>query len=84
MTYYINTDKCTACGMCREVCMNNAILDFNDLFVIDNLWCTDCGSCAAMCYENAIIYNGLESDHQEDIKIEMTDETYLIPFVEYY
>ena len=60
MSYQINTENCNACGDCIEVCMNNAILDFNDFYYIDPRWCAECGSCTAFCYNNAIGYQGLD------------------------
>ncbi len=61
MSYYINTEKCNACGNCLEVCMDNAVLDLNNFYYIDPKWCTECGCCIAFCYENAIGHTELDT-----------------------
>jgi MinD superfamily P-loop ATPase len=60
MSYIIIKDKCTACGMCDEVCMNGAVIELSEIYAINPVWCSECGACAAMCHENAIAFEGLE------------------------
>jgi MinD superfamily P-loop ATPase len=47
----INTDKCTECGRCIEVCKFNAV---KDIFEIDPIECEGCGVCFDLCPEQAI------------------------------
>jgi MinD superfamily P-loop ATPase len=50
-TAIINRDKCTECGLCRELCRWDAI---SDKFVIDSIACEGCGVCVYFCPEKAI------------------------------
>jgi MinD superfamily P-loop ATPase len=47
----INAEKCTGCGLCRDLCRFNAI-DLN--FVVDSIECEGCGVCVDLCPEQAI------------------------------
>ena len=47
----INEDKCTECGLCRELCRFDAI---SENFVVDSIECEGCGVCVDFCPENAI------------------------------
>jgi MinD superfamily P-loop ATPase len=47
----INGDKCTQCGLCRDLCRWNAV---RDDFTIDPLDCEGCGVCVYFCPEKAI------------------------------
>ncbi len=47
----INEDKCTECGLCRELCRFDAI---TENFVVDSIECEGCGVCVDFCPENAI------------------------------
>jgi MinD superfamily P-loop ATPase len=47
---YIETDKCTRCGLCQEVCRFKAIEDY----IVDRVSCEGCGFCSHICPENAI------------------------------
>ena len=50
-TAIINQDKCTQCGLCRELCRWNAI---SEDFVVDPIECEGCGVCVYFCPEEAI------------------------------
>jgi len=50
-TAIINQDKCTKCGLCRDLCKWNAI---NEDFVVDSIECEGCGVCWYFCPEEAI------------------------------
>ena len=50
-TAVINPDKCTQCGLCRELCRWNAI---SEDFVVDPIACEGCGVCYYFCPEKAI------------------------------
>ncbi|GAF98341.1 unnamed protein product, partial [marine sediment metagenome] len=47
----INLDKCTECGLCRELCRFNAI---SPDFTVDPIDCEGCGVCVYFCPEDAI------------------------------
>jgi MinD superfamily P-loop ATPase len=47
----INPDKCTRCGLCRDLCRWNAV---SDDFRIDPLDCEGCGVCVHFCPEEAV------------------------------
>jgi len=47
-------DKCTACGVCQEVCEFNAITVVNKEVLIFPELCHGCGSCTYFCPEKAI------------------------------
>ena len=47
----INPDKCTECGLCRELCRFHAI---SPEFIVDRIDCEGCGVCVYFCPEDAI------------------------------
>lgn len=47
----INAEKCTQCGLCRELCRWNAV---REDFTIDSIDCEGCGVCVYFCPEKAI------------------------------
>ncbi|OGP62336.1 MAG: (4Fe-4S)-binding protein [Deltaproteobacteria bacterium RBG_13_49_15] len=47
----IHQDKCTQCGLCRELCRWEAI---TENFVVDPIECEGCGVCHYFCPEKAI------------------------------
>lgn len=52
MAYKI-TDKCIACGTCKDECPVEAISEGNP-YEIDPAKCIDCGACASVCPVEAI------------------------------
>jgi MinD superfamily P-loop ATPase len=50
-TAEIHLDRCTRCGLCRDLCQWNAI---SDEFVVDPIDCEGCGVCYDFCPEDAI------------------------------
>ncbi|MFC2151045.1 ATP-binding protein [Bacteroidota bacterium] len=50
----IDSDKCTNCGMCADICRFDAISVINDLYTIKTLNCEGCGYCARVCPVEAI------------------------------
>ena len=52
MPYKI-TDKCVACGICKDECPSEAISE-GDIYVIDQEKCVDCGACKDACPNEAI------------------------------
>jgi MinD superfamily P-loop ATPase len=47
----INAEKCTECGLCREICRFDAVKENYD---IDGIDCEGCGVCVDLCPEAAI------------------------------
>jgi len=52
----IDPDKCTACGLCKELCRFDAVIENQDGsgFTIDAIDCEGCGVCVDLCPEQAI------------------------------
>ncbi|MFO7738577.1 MAG: 4Fe-4S binding protein, partial [Desulfatiglandaceae bacterium] len=50
-TAVINADKCTQCGLCRDLCRWDAI---SEDFEVDAIACEGCGVCVYFCPEGAI------------------------------
>jgi MinD superfamily P-loop ATPase len=47
----INLDKCTSCGLCRELCRYNAI---SESYTVNPMDCEGCGVCVYFCPEKAV------------------------------
>ena len=55
LTYTIDQEKCSGCGMCKRSCPASAISgDRESGFVIDNAVCIKCGECFNKCKFDAI------------------------------
>lgn len=50
----IDTENCTGCGICSEVCQYNAIILLSDRPMVFPSLCHGCGSCALNCPEKAV------------------------------
>lgn len=50
----INSELCTGCGTCMEMCRFGAVTETNGVFAIDPLRCEGCKVCVAFCPENAV------------------------------
>ncbi|HDM09276.1 MAG: 4Fe-4S binding protein [Deltaproteobacteria bacterium] len=50
-TAIIDQERCTQCGLCRELCRWDAI---SEDFVVDSIECEGCGVCYYFCPERAI------------------------------
>lgn len=64
--FYINKEKCIACGLCKKVCTFNAIVK-GDKYSIDGSRCDECGSCYTVCPTNAIIAKNPLKDNKRSI-----------------
>ena len=47
-------DRCTLCGVCREVCAFHAIIIFDEVEILSDL-CHSCRACMYLCPEKAIV-----------------------------
>lgn len=52
---YTITEKCTACGTCKEVCPVEAITPGEPRYAINAETCVACGQCAEACPAEAIV-----------------------------
>lgn len=50
---YRITERCTACGACKEACPVGVITE-GDIYLIENSRCLECGTCAEICPEHAV------------------------------
>jgi pyruvate ferredoxin oxidoreductase delta subunit len=50
----IDQETCKQCGICKEVCPDDAVRVINDQYVIDYDFCKGCGICAYECTADAI------------------------------
>ena len=50
----IDQETCKQCGICKEVCPDDAVRVINDQYVIDYDFCKGCGICAHECTADAI------------------------------
>jgi len=54
MAAKVDSEKCTGCGNCVEVCPVEAISMNNEKAVVDEDTCTECGLCVDECPNDAI------------------------------
>jgi ferredoxin len=54
MATRVDTNKCTGCALCVEVCPVDAIKIEDDKAQVDEGTCIDCGACAEECPNDAI------------------------------
>ncbi|OGL45837.1 MAG: ferredoxin [Candidatus Schekmanbacteria bacterium RBG_13_48_7] len=50
----VDSEKCTGCGICVDVCPEGAI-EVNQQAVVNNEACTGCAICVSECPDEAII-----------------------------
>ena len=54
MAAQIDSQKCTGCGVCIQVCPLDAISLNDGIAVIDEDTCTECGLCVNECPNDAM------------------------------
>lgn len=57
---FINKEKCTGCGVCKEVCKFEAVTDD---FQINEVFCEGCTICSHVCPEKAVMLKDRISGH---------------------
>ena len=50
----IDLELCKTCGICEEVCPDNAVYVEDEIYYIDYEYCKGCGLCAHECPVDAI------------------------------
>ena len=50
----IDPESCKQCGICQEVCPDDAVRQVGDRYEIDYDFCKGCGICAHECTAEAI------------------------------
>ena len=51
---YVISEKCTACGKCKDICPVEAIAKGEKRYTIDAEICVSCGQCVDECETKAI------------------------------
>ena len=59
----VNNDKCTVCGLCKDLCRFNAISVIDNGIHIDEFACEGCGLCSIACPVGAITIEDYENNH---------------------
>jgi MinD superfamily P-loop ATPase len=59
----INPEKCTKCGLCKELCRFHAIVIKDTVFKIDEYACEGCSLCMEACPTGAISMEAYEKNH---------------------
>jgi len=53
-TFRIHQEHCIHCGMCKEACAFDAVVEMRDSYIIDQDYCTKCKACFSVCPTQAI------------------------------
>jgi NADH:ubiquinone oxidoreductase subunit F (NADH-binding)/(2Fe-2S) ferredoxin/Pyruvate/2-oxoacid:ferredoxin oxidoreductase delta subunit len=62
--YRIVEAECLLCGLCQDVCEDDAVRESRDRYTIDAQLCIGCGKCHAICPAEAIV---IESESQQEV-----------------
>ncbi|MBI5102087.1 MAG: CBS domain-containing protein [Nitrospirae bacterium] len=52
--FLIHQPECIRCGLCKEACAFNAVMETRDIFTIDRDYCTKCKACYQACPVGAV------------------------------
>jgi NADH-quinone oxidoreductase subunit F/NADP-reducing hydrogenase subunit HndC len=52
--FVIDQNNCIRCGLCKEACVYNAVVELRDRFLIDRTYCTRCKACYTACPVDAV------------------------------
>ncbi len=55
MTKYTVTDDCIMCGSCEPFCVNQALIEGDTCYEVDQDRCDGCGTCSEYCPVYAIV-----------------------------
>ena len=75
--YWIDPEKCVACGCCKDACPAEAISEGYAAYSIDTDKCVDCGTCTATCPNEAIQCGGCQNDMTGEPPIQIGDASLL-------
>lgn len=53
--FVINQDICFRCGLCKQACAFNAVIETRNRYLIDRSACTQCKACYHACPINAVM-----------------------------
>ncbi len=52
--FWIQQEECTLCGLCKQACAFDALIETRSSFFIDREYCTKCRACYYACPVNAV------------------------------
>jgi NADH-quinone oxidoreductase subunit F/NADP-reducing hydrogenase subunit HndC len=52
--FLINQAECIKCGLCKQACAFDAVVETRDIFFIDREYCTKCKACHTACPVGAV------------------------------
>ncbi len=55
MAFKINQNECIGCRLCLDECPHSAIIEKDDVYVIDTENCDQCGICFEVCPVDAVL-----------------------------
>ena len=54
-TFRILPEHCILCGLCKQACAFDAVVELRDRFYIDQDYCTKCKACYSVCPTQAVV-----------------------------
>ncbi len=54
-TFRILPEHCILCGLCKQACAFDAVVELRDRFYIDQDYCTKCKACYGVCPTQAVV-----------------------------
>jgi NADH-quinone oxidoreductase subunit F/NADP-reducing hydrogenase subunit HndC len=54
-TFRILPEHCILCGLCKQACAFDAVVELRDKFFIDQEYCTKCKACYSVCPTQAVV-----------------------------
>lgn len=54
-SFRIRPEHCILCGLCKQACAFDAVVELRDKFFIDQDYCTKCKACYGVCPTQAIV-----------------------------
>lgn len=61
----IDRGKCVACGACKKMCPQGAIIQSDNSYSVNRARCIGCGKCKPVCPQNAIFMHSEQKDLNE-------------------